>query len=253
MSDTNSSLGNKITGYIPVLTLVSLIFGVVSLVLYYSYFRVDILSYLELNEIIFRTARDLIFIFAGVLLAFVLTGSQNENDTSSEKKKFNYSKKGFIQVVKSDSVLFSMFIFWFVVLWVLIILRQKDALEIKYFSVGVCQVLMIIGIIFVPVELKRRYMKKYGAFPSNEIILFSRFLVIVFFCGLIRGDIEITRTIESRGKLSNSIIANGQLIKSTKDYYYIGKTNGYVFFYDERSQKADVYPISVVSKLSIKE
>jgi len=49
----------------------------------------------------------------------------------------------------------------------------------------------------------------------------------------------------------NGIIFNNRLINSNKQYYYIGQTEKYVIFYNEKTQMADIYPIAYISKISV--
>jgi hypothetical protein len=53
--------------------------------------------------------------------------------------------------------------------------------------------------------------------------------------------------------LNNSIMIGDKLIKSTPKYYFIGKTSGYVFFFNEANYTTDVFPMNTVSKLTLIE
>lgn len=258
MSNDKNYLSGKITGYIPVLTLISLVFGIVSLASYYSYFGINILSYLELNEIIFRTARDLVFVVGGGIFGYIITGKQyeeyvREDDEKWSKIEATYSSTNLINLILSDLSLKITFWVLFIIEIVLIVSFEVGWLMPKAFWIAFGMLWMVIGLTFSTVEVKRRYFIKYRRFPNSEIILFVRLLVIVCLGGMMMAYLEVERVERRNKEYQTTIIVNNETIKSNSRYFYLGKTNSYVFFYNDSTNVAEIFPMSSISKLSLRE
>jgi hypothetical protein len=66
----------------------------------------------------------------------------------------------------------------------------------------------------------------------------------------------ITGNYDHEGRISNplgnDIVYNGQLLRSSKHYYYIGHTKNHVFFFNDQLKSIDVLTASLVTKMTLK-
>lgn len=83
---TEKDIAYQITRYIPIFTIKSLCFVVITLKTYYEQYNVNILAYLKLDEVIFPTLKDLLVFtgIAGVLYFFSAPPYHLYHDTATK-------------------------------------------------------------------------------------------------------------------------------------------------------------------------
>jgi hypothetical protein len=119
-----------------------------------------------------------------------------------------------------------------------VILSFSHKLLFCYFTI------LIVGIISL-YKIKSK-IKKY--LPTFMILIFVLFL----FLTIIFSIVSAWRLKNTTHNLNISItLLNGNTIKSTKTYKYIGKTKNYVFYYNTLKDVTIIYPVEQILNISI--
>lgn len=50
----------------------------------------------------------------------------------------------------------------------------------------------------------------------------------------------------------SSVYINGTIISSTDSFYFIGKTNAFIFFYNQNNNLTKVYPVEKIDSIALK-
>ncbi|WP_379963392.1 hypothetical protein [Epilithonimonas sp. UC225_85] len=86
--------------------------------------------------------------------------------------------------------------------------------------------------------------KKYIAAAFTIIVL----LVISSF----QGFSEAKYVVNAKIYTGTTIITGNKIIKSNQNFYFIGKTNEYIFFYNQKLNNVKVYPLKDVNEITYK-
>jgi hypothetical protein len=115
--------------------------------------------------------------------------------------------------------------------------------EITTFLIVACCTLL-------PIYLSLYYI--YTRKEKKEVLTVLTIILVTTSCMI---SVVISRhqyTNIKQDALRNTVFLGEQRIASSKNYYYIGHTRNYVFFYNDTLKITDVYPASDVSKMSLK-
>jgi hypothetical protein len=241
-----------LTKYIPLFSVFSFLYGISDLTFYYTSFNINILSYLEVSEIISLTLYGFCVIsFIGFVLyimcTYVIMPSLNALiKYVSASSIFNRHFKGSTIILLSVIFLIDLILFAIATFF----LKQKS--EPAQFTLFLQLLLLMFSIGLITAIFVIKYYNKYKEDPKKEVIA-----IFVFFC-LCTGapawvsstDAERLKT--SKDRLTSFIYLEHRLIKPTKTYYYIGKTNKYAFYFNEYTGACDVFPMNLVTKMTLK-
>lgn len=250
MENENSIIG-KINSLLPILTVLVIVYGVLKLTIYYTFFHINILSYLDFTELIPSIVRDLIYsiiVVALLILAARISGGKkfiyNEETTEGTSKferfKIYLSSYGFMNYI----------IFLTFISPIICIIFFKMTFSEWYYTYSYWVALCII--IIANRELISLIVKYNSKLAQDKAFQF------VVLCSLGSILLGINRGLDNHHNLITGIEKNtsyieigDKVIKSSKEYYYIGKTKSAVFFYDAINKRTDIYPSSIITKMSV--
>ncbi|CAA0189501.1 conserved membrane hypothetical protein [Tenacibaculum maritimum] len=235
----------KIVKTSPLIGALLVFFGVLKLIFYYSYFNVQIINYLEFQEIITSFFEDInILIVFGMTMMFItffafntLSGKANLHIEDLAEKMLNF-------LYSHRFKYFFLFLTLFLILYGLI---YFDIIQYNYFVIYILTFLVIqmLTCLFLSKDV------------DGEIDIPNIYLLIIMTISLsfsifllAQKDIQetVNNNIESRIKtIEDNIICN----KETGNLY-IGKTSKYGFFRIKKLKSTVVIPNEKITKYEFK-
>ncbi len=144
----------------------------------------------------------------------------------------------------------------FVLLTLVMIIISWKRDSKNFYEVYLWMGLLIVAIYINPLAyFESKYFILNGNLPVNKIsIAFLISSINLFIFSSVSGlneSFKVKRKNYYKG--SEFELDSKQSIISTMDYYYIGKTKQFAFFYDRKNQKTDVIPVSRITKMKFKK
>lgn len=243
MTDTENK--NSLLQFLPYAGALLIVLGVIKHMIYYSAFGVNILNYLETGEIITSFLGDIIHIIVMLVVGrvfaeFIIKEQDYSVNICSDDnllircaKYLNFAKWYFLCV--------------FILASILCYLLWKNT-EIFIMMIKLIAVLFISTFIIIILQGEHRYYKKNS---SRKFPRYTIFLPTILFAIIGPTIREIERV--KYDKLNTAIIVqiDSDTLISTPSYYYIGKTNKYIFFYDDSLGVAEIFPMERVKKIKL--
>lgn len=241
------------TKYIPIFSIVSLLFGVTNLTAYYNYYNINILPYLEINEVIFLTLKDFIIITLIISFSFLASYKKETNNPPPESFKDIYIQSSFLDVLKRNKKERTLFLILLIIILSFSILKLVLSIPTSTWLLAITGFITLIILLFFDIVINRTYYKFFRRLPNKHIVIVSLLCLTLFSAAMILGYYKSNCLKENGDYLKNSITIEGKEQKSNHGYYYIGKTSKYVFFYNDTTGLCDRIPISRITMMSLKE
>lgn len=230
----------SITTIISYLTICSFTFGSSYLIIYYSFFYFNVFNYIDLNEIVTHIIRDEILVSIPYL--FVLfTMLSHEKEAVDSSSSTEIKRRNILLLIISAFVIFFFSYCYFTN-------KIDKPLVLILLFTSIVSFFVGYGFSFRN-TLKKLLLEKYTF--KNYLLIFL--LVISICTSFIFSLLRVEKVKYLHSNNGSYIIAGKDTIKSTNTYYYIGRTNNYVFFYNEKTEFTDVFSEKDISKVSIKE
>ncbi len=246
-------LGNNLktfSGYLPVLTVISYLYAIIETYCYYALFGINVMPFLDFTEVLQQALAGMISTVAGFGLVFVFymalysTFKQYGVDEHKAKKSittiFKGSKVGYIIALISCII---------IIISILLILSTNDP---KTFLWSLASFITCTGLSIPPLVV----------FCLQDRIEF-KYIVKVFFVTLMVSSLcvisligSVSKAIDVRIKkltVGSYIKVSGKTVTSTPEYFYIGSTNKFVFFFDNSIKRTVAYQISDITEMGLKE
>ncbi|CAN5400171.1 hypothetical protein BH09BAC6_BH09BAC6_10860 [soil metagenome] len=232
----------KITDIITGITTCAFILGAIDPMVYYGFFYFNVFDYIELSEIATHIIQyEIIIIFpfsVGILLFRYFYFERVRMKRLDENQRI--PKGLIILAVISYMGLFTGFFI-------------TDIISLPLFLVfSLALLFAVTANWFIFSKLNFTFDKLFG----RGINIFNRMFLLVLSVNIILGlSFSLVKVDSVKFKhLSKGtyIVREKDTIKSTSVYYYIGKTNKFVFFYDAKEKVVDAYPESTIKKYSLK-
>ena len=228
--------------------------GILRLSLFYQFFGVNIIYYLEFSEIL-TSFLDYIVFTLSVLLFAIFAFFLYMNEDILEEKLAAETKiqlepfllKRFLLFLKKNSGFIYLFLFTLLLFGSVALVipgYYKDLLYILGYY------LVIIIFSFLVGEIFRKNESLPYAMQVSIICILLCFLSISITIFWTYSEVESIR----RKKTNYGVIlqlTNDQIMVSDSNNYYIGKTQNYVFFHHEIKQQTDIIPINRIKELNI--
>lgn len=257
----------NIISLFPIFTILIIVIGLIRLNLYYSGFGINIFHFLKISEVIVIVVMDLLTIVLSILgttLIAIIPAISNtnikESDTNREayekrsKKtkrffKFSFFKSNRLStwIKKNKSKINKALIYLVrIAMWALLILclytifypeSHEDLLQ------GIS--LLILSSPFTLTALSPSLMDLI--FTSAARVFGLIFFVMASYYFLLQIETDYKQT--KNGKyIGTTIICKDSSQKhiSTKDYFYVGKTENFIFFYNNNDSSSNIIPVTEV-------
>jgi hypothetical protein len=248
-----NDFGQLIISYLPIFTLISLGIGILNQLVYYYPFHLDILTYVDLNEIILSSFTILLKCLVIALVGYISA----ELMSFFIKKPLKITNKYYDGIpisLKRANIFMMFFVVVFSLLLVLFYNRYNNTnygILIKEWHLVLCT-LYIIGVLGIASLLYFKYVYETNysmpfKFKYTNIIMAS--IVVLYWTIFFSALDAINMSFHS--SYGTYIEAGNKRVVSTLNYYYIGRTKNFVFFYDVKNDFTDIYQNKDISLLSI--
>jgi hypothetical protein len=240
--------------FVPLLIGYLIFCSITRLVIYYHFFNISIVPFLEFSEIL-TSFLDIIVLLpylvvlsgTGILIVMYFIIIVRKWHLRKHKKKLWLTRFIYEEFFNSSKIYFGVSIF---ICFVASSLRY-DAKDASFWIVAFRN---IFGIWFF-ILLAKPYL-----FISGKFFLVRRFsksiksVIIVFFIfTIINAFLEVIATIDSEKRINVSFetIYNKKITTDSLNYY-LGNTSKYLFLYNSKSGSTSVYPMSDIKSLEFK-
>ena len=232
----------NLKGFIPYIGPLIILFGVIRLIFFYSFFGVKIVNYLELSEILtsFLDVLVIAIIFVtfiiGMLLPSlfdpILIGNETKNLPKPRKQKGIWGIVAF-----AICMLVALLHFIFVGSG-----KHIQTYRVYSYCLFFAIATTIAGLSLIKPSNKTTFLK-----PTLwGLMIFSFiFLAIIFGTYLNFRSIRIDRS-----NINIRVTVDTLQLKNDSFHYYIGNTKNYLFYYDDSARRTYVYPMSRVKDIS---
>lgn len=229
--------GKDIKEYLPLASAVFLILGALRLIFFYKFFGINIVSFIDLSEILtlsFSFFINCVFIALIFFIIFI------PSITDSQIKGIEDRKTGAVALL----VIISFFVYFYFSIYDV----NKDYIidfRVSKDTIGAFVVVLLIAIFssrILPV-IKRRisYYFGYNVSANTSASLVS-LLGMCILCVLQSRDSARDILLKKRPE-HIEIKLDSTLIKTSYSYRFIGKTKSYIFFYNTKTDVSDVYSL----------
>lgn len=208
-----------------------IILGVVNLTSYYYQFNLPILSYLSFTEIITLFLENIIYYLFLLVPGFMVLGIGKEKN--------------------NNSVLLGLGVVYFIV-FIIILINERLAFSGWKIYNGLLLLIVYVPSFFLIKLIRREIVKEINRAKiylySWAILFFVGSLFITSIVGFMNAN-DVKRHHIFSG---TEIILMGKTIISNDSLYFIGKTENYIFLYDEIKGGPIIYPIKDLDQILLK-
>lgn len=228
--------------------IIILISGLLRIYLYYQLFHFSVLPFLDSGEITTLFFDSLLFFLVFLLVnSFVVLMFYRKQFLNNDEA----SKVGIITRIKSYGLFHYSKIICVVFCSIILLIINSQFNKIYFYEFWLWLILLFIAFYFNPFILfeGKQYFLKIGKQVSRISLIFlltAINLITISGCFAI-NEAHKVKSYDYYLNTEFEIIGKPE-IKSTKDFYYIGKTRQYVFFYDQSNKESIIIPISNISQ-----
>jgi hypothetical protein len=252
-SETDYS--NLFITYLPILTLISLGIGIVKELVYYYFFHLDILNYIDVNEILLGTVTNLIkciliilatqvfieiFIFLRIRILKISDYNKSNSAITLTLKSANIIT---IIILVIYALIFILFYNKFNTEKIVSVNQEWQFFLETYFTMGL---LLIFSVIYFPLIYQTNYSKSINSRYIKIVIA-----GITILSWTINFSVKEATETKLLSTFGTYIEIGGKKIMSDQNYYYIGRTKSFVFFYDTKEDYTDVYQSKDITLLAL--
>lgn len=235
-----------------------IIAGLLKQIIYYAFFNIPIVHFIELNEVPVLFSEDILHIIILLVIMLFVGHLGSTTKTNIKLRRFNigYYRENelFLRAIKYVSGNY-INLFGLVFILVLLVSKYFENHEMRVTT----KYLLIIDTAFFIIrfgflEVKRGlYLKKELEKKNENIELGFSLFVLAINLILIFSVQEVER-VKYGHKYSNvNIVTDAEILSSDSMYFYIGRTKNYVFFHDLKSDMSRVIPSNRVQEMNFGE
>ncbi|WP_299291025.1 hypothetical protein [uncultured Mucilaginibacter sp.] len=243
MSEELGNIEFNLTNLITGLTLCSFVLGITNLTVYYYFFSFNVFDYIELSEIAIRVIKDGIMILLPIVVLVISTLFFNGKTIISSPARSNRNVNKLVRyLIITGFLLLASFIFYEYI-------TSKISLPFflyfifSFFTTYVWE---------LPFVIKKKLEFNFGIKINMFSLILLSAVILCLTGGILNSLIKVDSVKDKHAYTGTYILIGKDTIISTKRYYYFGRTNNYIFFYNEITKATDVYPGKDINKVSIK-
>lgn len=243
----------EIPKFIPFLTIITFVCSSLDLIIYYSYFNINIFKYLELNEIFTQVLNDLllnvfIFLIMAIIPQVVIRKFKViENHISRTAEHINYHN------------VVTIFLLILIILEIEFMI-EKDLYNL-FFSLGIFIPIFFLYILLLEFRANKKFLMPvsktsmlaivFSVYIITQSVVFSFFHLLNVRLHHIYSNTDIEIESKKTSTINGNIVIESKIVKSTNSYYFIGQTNNNIFFYNEANNTTDCYFTKDVTKVTL--
>lgn len=225
-----------------------LLAGIIRLYLFYKSFNISILPFIELEELTVLAFDNFLFFIIFLISNIFIASFFYKKQKSEKNRRVDRLKEyGFFKIDK---------ILLLIILVAFLYLIQYQLEKVLFYEFILWVVLLIVGIYINPliyIESQKILKKKAILINRPTIILILSAVNLFCFAGV--SGISEAYKIKTMNYYSGSEfkLSNETSIVSDSQKYYVGKTKGFLFFYQPEEKVTHVIPSSFIEKIEIKK
>ena len=242
--------------YWPILGVALIFFGAEYIVFFYSEFNIDILQFIEWNEIIQSFLSIIvILVFVGLLGTIQIFIAQRNEDRERENEAYikSTNEKRFLLRLKLYFIGYSVFFWLLIGNYILRLLglifsffKDKSSWLDPLITYGIT---MLVLIAFNEISLKIRNLNSspfYKKYITYTFILAAAFIAIAYL-----ASFQAKTVIEKKPYYAIIQTKNDGNIVSNDSTIYVGKVKNFIFIYTSTSKSTTILPIDEVKRITI--
>lgn len=237
----------NIVNFFPLIFIFLTTLGYIHLQVFYYYFDIEILNYLDLTEIILLFFNKSILLVVGILIiifsSYILENRVN-NVTIKEK---DLSENNLSSKILDK---FAYLIIFLQILYIFIVVLSGNYIGLIY-PIGfiICTIIYFMSEKYAFKNLFLNYRTFY--FFSFNIGIVAFFLINLT---TITSSIENGYNIRYNNKVLKQVYFrhNSKIVKTSKEIIYIGETKNNIFFFNSKTKETIIYKKENIDILSVK-
>lgn len=239
----------SLINYIPLLLALAYCLGTIKIYVFYQWFGFNILPFLDISDLLTQTFNDLVYLLEGSILITTIVSLYlliNPKVLEIDDKKLEASTEVKDQVYED-----SKFKWTFTILVLLsevsyIYANYKQYFTQSNFRVTIICIVTALLLGTIAFIAGRSHSSNYQY--KKEFYIFTSLLIVYIFCvqSLKAGYFTENQTV------GTTIYTNSEIIKTSSELKYLGTTSKYLFLYRKPTKAIEVYPMSDIKKLVIR-
>jgi hypothetical protein len=232
--------------------------GVLKLTIYYRAFNVQIMSFLDLSEVLTAFLDDLLLLtlaIGSVILFDLATTTKSEldssrvlHDTFSFEPNFFKRLRIYLKRMAGFLVPINLVLILAVILQ---LFRPNPDFYYLIWTLLTPDILALCMLLLL--EYKRRHYVLYKKPLDPSSYNLTLFLVVILVMLIFKAESDIHSVKVGKKYLNSSFVLDSLTINSDSLHYYIGNTKDYLFFFDEQKNQSVVLPMNRIKRLTFKE
>lgn len=253
MSEETNDL--KLLNILPFFGSFLIFLGATRLFVFYQYFGINIINFIEFSEII--TSFLDIIILAIIIMSFAIVNKTINN--IDEIEDHNTKKDRWDIIIQTHDAASRLWLYikhlWitistlgFLLIVTIVYSYIKNDIEQLYFNLILAGSTLIF--LLVSLEFQYKHVKKQRNRTQIQLYNFLLYFLLSITLLMIFTHTEI-KLIKTRKSYQNTtiLLTENRILKSDNENYYIGNTNGYLFFHHSLEKITDVYPMAEVKQI----
>jgi hypothetical protein len=229
--------------------------GSLYLTTYFSCFHINIFNYLDTTEILttfLHLIQQIVFIISFIIgealliKFFIWIDLQLKNRKGNKESKETTQPKWLILLVQHASqiviTISLIFCIGYVIISYFIEIDSKYIIKNRDWMGVILTVFAFLASIWIVVQFEKGTKKS-----ARNMIIFVCLFFISYSVTCAIDRIEATVNVPDSNTM---IVSENDTIRTAPTYYYVGRTNKYIFFYDTEKERADVFPQATVTRMS---
>lgn len=221
----------KAQEYFPAVSALLIFCGYLKLYVYYQFWDIDIVNYLDFTEIVFLFLNDLVLFSSFIILLLVYGLSQG-----LVVKLFVKNKERFLSFwINLDEIYTSRSQALFIVSFLIFAILSY----FHYRYRNICTLLLSIMYLGQFMYHTFRYIM-HGEEVAKSARFFISFLILITFT-VLKAELDYRTSLKEVGKQNYTFTMNDQTIKADSTTFFIGSTKGYLIFRDLKKGHTLIY------------
>lgn len=267
---------------LPIVSVGLLVIGTVNLMMYYLYFKINILEYLDFTEVLQLQFKLFAMAVGGIVLQIaygvwchrLVNGTspaakrKDRMQASARRRRFEeyQAKQATAAKATKKRTKRQQFFrrhrlaFWLLIL--LVVFYVLGMIVLYYPTSLIIFLFLSIPVFFVIVVLTYEEVKKddveaggkadelerkFGLYKSASIA------IILIYISCIAALISAVSSVSEKSSYEVTVVMDGKTLTTNQDYRYLGRTKNYIFFYTISKKQAEIYQVSAVKTMLVSD
>jgi len=221
------------------------------MIIYYDAFHITIIDYLEFSEIITSFLEDLMFCFFTIALGYIVFGIVLCGEKDFEPTHETISKEK--QIMKRLWLYirrFPVITLWIITPGIVVITSHILKTPIHVFlPIILFSIISFITMVIID-ESRHKYKFLFKSPPHSTGIILGSFFIILLIVTVFNAASKIISVKKDKEYYNVKFQIDDNVVISDSTYYFIGKTQNYLFVYNEKNNETSVIPMNRIKMIT---